>query len=894
MSHYELLETAGKELASRLEFAVIFSTGAVFGTYRILAPLGRGGMGEVYRARDTRLGRQVALKVLREEDAEDAELISRFEQEARAASSLNHPNIVVVYEIGEASVLGREKPIRYLAMELLEGKPLSGLLTAEGLPLRSFLDLASQLADGLARAHESGIVHRDLKPSNILVTSEGRVKILDFGLAKLRPVIGQDTEAPTSAGEALTFPGALMGTLGYLSPEQARGEPASAASDQFSLGCIFYEMLTGRQAFGRPSAAETVSALLREEPPPIERSNPDTPAPVRWIVERCLTKSPAQRYVSTRDLARDLQTLKEHSAETSRTLLTEPAPKSRRHLLAAAAVSLLLIVAGATGTLYLSRRAQSTAEPEFRRLTFRNGVVSRALFVPGSNSILYTAAWEGQPSRSYLTFPESSGLDQSLESEPQLPMSYSEDGTQVLVLLAAARQSLNANGTLAWWPALGGDPRRIIEDAGWADWARTKHFFVLVHNQAGQRLLEVREATGMLRRTLFRTTGAISFVRISPDERSVAFIHHSSRAEDSGEVRIAATDGSVSKALTPKFYRCVGLDWNRRTGEIWFAASRAADYGSSLWAISRSKKLRRIHVFTDLFDLQSVAEDGERILLVSARDRVSLTLRRENRVPYDLSWLGWTMVTDISPDGKTLLFWDSGGTEKTSGIWIRPIDGGNAVRLGDGEPGKFSPDGRSIVALTQPSSGPQQVILIPVGAGRTRQLTFSSTTHAAPSFAGPDTLLFITSEGHARQVWKMTADGSGARPLGAPDCELPSSNPSRTEFVCLGGEARNSLYVYPMRGGSGRKLSELPEGDAFNYARWDASGDRIFAITRERRFVTLGAAKGRLLREEVLPIPVTSGYELLLGAALNADATIQAYSALVHSSSGVYLGGGLR
>ena len=241
------------------EGSVILSPGATFGPYRILAPLGSGGMGEVYRARDTRLNREVALKVLREEDAEDAELLTRFEQEARAASSLNHPNIVVVYETGHASVPGRALPLRYLTMELVDGEPLGSSLTGEPIPLRRFLDVATQLTDGIARAHESGIVHRDLKPANIFITPEGRVKILDFGLATLRAVADGDTQIPTSAGR-LTSPGVAVGTIGYMSPEQARGEVPTAASDQFSIGCIFYEMLTGHQPFRGSSAAEMFSA----------------------------------------------------------------------------------------------------------------------------------------------------------------------------------------------------------------------------------------------------------------------------------------------------------------------------------------------------------------------------------------------------------------------------------------------------------------------------------------------------------------------------------------------------------------------------------------------------------------------------------------------------------
>ena len=386
---------------------MILSTGTTFGPYKIVAPLGRGGMGEVYRARDGRLGRDVALKVLREEDAEDPELLTRFEREARSASSLNHPNIVVVYEAGTASVPGRESPVHYLAMELIDGEPIAASLGGEPMPLRRFLDLATQLADGIARAHESGIVHRDLKPSNVFVTPEGRVKILDFGLATLRQHPGDDTQSPTAAGR-LTSPGMAVGTLGYMSPEQARGEVPTPASDQFSLGCIFYEMLTGQQAFGRSSAAEAFSAILRDDPPPVDEINPLVPQPLRWILERCLAKAPRDRYASTRDLARDLQTLRDHSATTSFRAAGVAGTGPRRRSvwpIAAAAIALAAIAAG--GVLFLDR-LRAPLPPEFRRLTFREGIVTRALFAP-NGSILYAASWEGNPVRSYLALPNPRG-----------------------------------------------------------------------------------------------------------------------------------------------------------------------------------------------------------------------------------------------------------------------------------------------------------------------------------------------------------------------------------------------------------------------------------------------------------------------------------------------------
>jgi eukaryotic-like serine/threonine-protein kinase len=286
--------------------------GARLGPYEVLGALGAGGMGEVYRARDTRLGRDVALKVLAELGATDGARRARFEQEARAASALNHPGIVVIYDVGG------EGDALYAAMELVEGKTLRELLADGGLPFRRLLEIAAGVADALAKAHESGIVHRDLKPENLIVSDAGHPKILDFGLAKVTSwSVSPGVSELSTREDNLTTPGSVLGTVGYMSPEQARGEAIDFRSDQFSFGVILYEMVTGRRAFKRDSRPETLAAILRDEPQPVDELRPTTPAPLRWIVERCLSKDPRERYAATRDLARDLSQMVKNFSETS-------------------------------------------------------------------------------------------------------------------------------------------------------------------------------------------------------------------------------------------------------------------------------------------------------------------------------------------------------------------------------------------------------------------------------------------------------------------------------------------------------------------------------------------------------------------------------------------------
>ncbi len=285
------------------------SAGARLGPYEILAPLGAGGMGEVYRARDARLGREVAVKILPSAFSADPDRLRRFEQEARAASALSNPHIVTVFDVGYGA------GVHYFVYELVEGFDLRSLLSTEKLTLRKAMDLAEQISSGLAAAHEKGVVHRDLKPENILISRTGAAKIADFGLAKLTEAAETNLSQMMTAERAATATGMVLGTAGYMSPEQARGEALDFRSDQFSFGSILYEMLTGKRAFQRETPFQTLTAIVEEESRPIQSLNPKVPAPLRWIVERCLAKDREDRYASTRDLARDLRGVRDHLSE---------------------------------------------------------------------------------------------------------------------------------------------------------------------------------------------------------------------------------------------------------------------------------------------------------------------------------------------------------------------------------------------------------------------------------------------------------------------------------------------------------------------------------------------------------------------------------------------------
>jgi eukaryotic-like serine/threonine-protein kinase len=360
----------------------------------------------VYRARDTRLGREVAIKVLPAALASDMERLKRFEREARSASSLNHPNIVTIYDIGSAD------SVSYIAMELVSGQALRSSILRDALPVRQLLQVGTQLAEGLAKAHAAGIVHRDLKPENVMVTEEGLVKILDFGLAKLtQPDRSGSGRTQALTVSAATEEGVILGTVGYMSPEQATGQSVDYRSDQFAFGSILYEMATGRRAFHRGSAPQTLAAIIQDEPEPIAALNPKVPAPLRWLVERCLAKEPRNRFASTEDLARDLAAIRDHLSEATSAisgLQAEPSrpPRRRRWIPAAVAAASLwrpVSRAGDCGCATISGRTRSPA-----RVTrgSRTGKAPRSTrrSPPTANS------WPSCPTA---TGPSTSGSDRS-------------------------------------------------------------------------------------------------------------------------------------------------------------------------------------------------------------------------------------------------------------------------------------------------------------------------------------------------------------------------------------------------------------------------------------------------------------------------------------------------
>src|ERR1039457_3923843 len=455
------------------------TSGTKLGPYEIQSPIGAGGMGEVYRARDARLNRDVAIKILPASFSADPERLQRFAQESRAAAALNHPNILSIFDIGE------DHGAPYVVSELLEGETLRDRLRNGPLSSRKATDYAQQIAKGLAAAREKGIVHRDLKPENLFITNDGRVKILDFGLAKLtRPEADLSGDAPTQ--QVGTEAGTVMGTVGYMSPEQVRGKSSDSRSDIFSFGAVLYEMVSGKRAFHGESSVETMSAILKEEPPDLAETNRNVSPALERIVRHCLEKNPAERFQSARDVAFNLEALTDISSSSRGGIRAIPEePAARRWLLPLlGGLSLLASWIG----IYRFAHRSAAANPTFHEITFRNGTIWDARFAPDGETIIYGAAWEGRPQEIFSTRFDSSD-SRTIGLPPAQVLAISSKGEMAVSFHPGNFSPFTQSGTLARVPLAGGAPREVLENILWADWTPD-----------GQSLAVIRPgATGAIR-----------------------------------------------------------------------------------------------------------------------------------------------------------------------------------------------------------------------------------------------------------------------------------------------------------------------------------------------------------------------------------------------------------
>ena len=792
--------------------------GTRFGPYEILSPLGAGGMGEVYRARDDRLKREVAIKVLPASFSKDPERLRRFEQEAQAAGGLNHPGITAVYDFG------MHEGAPYIVTELLEGETLRGRLAAAALPPRKALDYAAQLAKGLAAAHEKGIVHRDLKPENVFVTRDGRVKILDFGLAKLKesevPEVGQ-THLPTAA--AGTEPGVVLGTMGYMSPEQVRGRPADRRSDIFSFGAILYEMLSGQRAFRADTAADTITAILTKEPPDLSQTNREVPPGLERIPRHCLEKNPEERFESARDLAFDLDAMTGISGSAPSVPAGAPAARLKRSL--ALPLAALVAVAGMAAAYFAGRKAGHVKPPSFRQLTFRRGQIASARFAPDGQTILYSAAWDGRPLEIFV------GRLDSTESRPfglasAEVLSVSPSGEMAVSLGRRQAFPFTWTGTLARIGMTGGgSPKEILEDVLSADWASD-----------GQRLAVVRDVGGKARlefpagRVLYETAGWISHIRVSPRGDEVAFVDHPLRGDDGGSIAVVDRSGK-KRTITEAFASAMGLTWLPRGDEVWFTAAPVG-FNRGLYAATRGGRVRLLAQATGGLTVEDISGGGRALIVQDkARQGISALLPGAEK-ERDFSWLDWSLVRDISPDGRTLLFDESGeGGGAGYSVHVRLSDGSPAVRLGEGSAWSLSPDGRTALAIAG-EVPKQRFVLYPIGAGEPRSIPLEGLRAQGGAWLRDGRRIVFSANEPDRGVrlWIQGIEEAKPRAVSPEGYRLFANNVSPDgKFVVAQGPDRR-IYLYPLDGGeptpvAGLGADEIPAG-------WSDGGRSLLVRSR--------------------------------------------------------------
>jgi len=796
-------------------------TGKTLGNYEIQDKLGEGGMGEVWRARDRRLQRAVAVKILPREVAGDSGRRARFEQEARALGALNHPNIVAVYDLGE------DDGSVYIVSELVDGETLRAVLDRGPLPFRRAVEIAVQMADGVAAAHALGIVHRDLKPENVMVTAAGQAKLLDFGLAKQStPAAGDNT-----ATVALSMPGMVMGTVGYMSPEQVRGETADARSDIFSFGCVLYEMLTGHRAFEAGTGVETMHAILNADPPEPQIDPSKLPSALMGIVRRCLEKRPAQRFQSTADLAFSLRALQ----TTGGTVIAGPvasAPPVRARppwwrLAAAIAAALLLFASG----FYVRDRTLHRAEPSYQRITFRKGRVLTARFTADGRNVVYQASWEGSAPHTFLAVPGSpDSRDLDMPAADRLMAVSSNEELAMLTPPAGDYDTAR----LVRSSISGGQTRPLLDGVLAPDWAPDGSLAVLRRAKGGY---QVEYPIGTV--LADKIGWPLWMLRVSPDGGRVAFaartngtavglwvVDRSRKKTFLGAVSGQNTTGEHDNSLC----------WNPKGTEIWFRSFDPAEPGV-VYAVDLNGRRRvalRLPAYLKLFD---IARNGNLLLSTGSGQLGILGKAPEDNTERDLSCLDSGRMVGISADGRVIaanLAGESGGPRGS--VYMRKTDGSPAIRVSDGHAYELSPDGNWTSGYALNADGARRFVLQPTGPGEESEIK-------APGLWGGGVVYdWLAGErqylvggvlrGHTWQCFVWDAVRGTLRllcPAAHDSIEAYFVSPDRSQLLTLVPQA--GWTIYPIDGGAPRTAHGIEPSEAV--IGWRADNRSVYVQPAE-------------------------------------------------------------
>ena len=853
------------------------SAGTRIGPYQITAPIGAGGMGEVYKAHDNRLNRDVAVKVLPAEFASDADRLRRFEQEARAVGSLNHPNILTIHDVG----VHEGSP--YLVSELLEGETLRARLEGGALTARRAVDYALGVARGLAVAHDKAIVHRDLKPENLFVTREG-IKILDFGLAKLLHPEGAATGAMEGATlTAETDPGRMLGTVGYMSPEQVLGGVIDHRTDIFAFGVILYEMLAGRRAFPGDSSVDVLHAILHKAPQELSAVEPAVTPPLERLVARCLEKEPEDRFQSTRDLVFHLESLGSPSGLPAEAVRK---PLRRRWLWPAIAVASAL---GAAGVAFWIGGLNGKGQPVFRQLTFRSGLITAARFAHDGESVVYSAGWEGRPVELFTTRP-GSPESRSL-GLPRAGLQAVSSSGELAVTLSCEFNWSECQGTLARVPLSGGAPRDVLEDIHYADWAPD-----------GKTLAVVRPAEGVYRleyppgNVLYQTRAWITHPRFSPDGKRIAFIHRQRLGDTAGSLMVVEISSKQSKSLTGTYRVVWGLAWTPDGGEVWFSGSKQSRM-YAVHAVTREGSERVVFRAPGFTRIMDISRKGH-VLLLNGQPRGRIICRPPGETKErDLSWLDWSTLADLSADGKTLLFYEWGvavGAVPT--VYLRGTDGSDPVRLGEGRAHALSPDGKWVLALTQSLT---ELILMPTSVGEARRLPSGEIKEYwwADWFPDNRRILMVGEDREGRpRTYAQIVDVGEPRPVLREGILGTTVSPDGRWIAAL-NPLDQKYGLWPAAGGDAIVIPGLNPGEEL--LRWTSDGSSIYiravppSLSIYKVHLTTGRRELFLEPAPTDPVGLFGFATTPLGLRLSADGKAYAFT-YWNSLHELYLAEGLR
>jgi hypothetical protein len=857
------------------------TTGTRLGPYEIVSPLGAGGMGEVYRAKDTRLGRDVAVKVLPASFADDPDRRARFEREAQSIAALSHPNVVAIHDTGihDGQI--------FVVMELLQGETLRERLGQGAMSTRKAVDIAVQIARGLGAAHGKGLVHRDLKPENIFLLDDGQVKILDFGLARQ---LSSSEHSGATQTVAATDPGTVMGTIGYMAPEQVRGQAVDARADVFAFGAVLFEMVGGARAYQRDTAADTMTAILTQEPPELAGSRPELSPALDRIIRHCLEKNANERFQSARDVAFALEALSGSSFSGVAQAAEAATPRSRRAL-SPVVVGLLVVVGIAVGLAAGRALLAPAAGPPltFTMKTFEPQSIFNARFMPDGDTIVFSAAATGSVPHLYEI------RTGTLEARPFGPaqthlLAVSSKGELAVLTDAVYLNHRVFSGTLARM-TVEGAPRPWLDKVREADWSPDGETIAIIRDTGSRDQLEYPVGT-----KLYEANGYLSDPRVSPDGSRVVFMEHPTRYDDRGYVKVVDRSGRVSN-LAGEYWGEEGLAWSPDGSTVFFGASARANGGRSagemsyqIYEVPRdgSSEARFALTSPGDFTIHDIAKTG-RWLATREETRYGIVARGAGQAEErDLTWLNKCWSPTLSRDGQRLLFSDGNGGSDYAVVW-RKVDGSPVVRLGDGDAGGgWSPDGRWALGYLVSKS---QLVAYPIGAGDPMRIDAAPVSHIEfASWLGDAQALYLfgAEDGQPAKHYRLPMQGGRPTPILTQAPAVSAAILSADGTRAIVAAADGSWSVYPVDGGSAQPLvglqpTDLPSG-------WTDDGRDVLVMKLGHMPAVLDrlelATGKRTLFKEFAPSDLSSVTRIYVNPGImKADGTQYAYGYVKRAST---------